>query len=462
MAGPRARGTVAQRLAAAARTAFSALRDAHPSEHFYFFALFTTDAGEYVTTTAWSEEAFARVDNRDFRFWPAESPYHSTHGTLFDDFNPGSRLHEACFAALGLLDAEGFFGTGATRANVLVNVVYGDMSDEQWLAHAQRLNPPEAVAAALPYLRLNLPEGDVKQWGAGVYQVSGLSLSSDRRVVAYTGMGGEVGILSTSTRTPSLEGTFPMDLFAGLLSADGARLFVGHKQGIGFVDTQSGRSGGSVAEGGCPHSLALAPDGTRLAVVYIDGPLTVVDLETNEARWTRAAVIRACIAFSPDGLWLAAATTDRIDEEWQAKVTLLDAATGAERWSVSVGRGWSASLAWMPDGTELLVGTADLQATPEHPPGALSFLRSGDGQVARTLRWNAPADAVAVSPGGRRIGVCARTAIVMLTTEGVELGRGRGGQRSLDACAFVAEDTLLAAGRDVNTGPAILELHVPV
>ncbi len=213
MAGPRARGTVAQRLATAARTAFSALRDAHPSEHFYFFALFTTDAGEYVTTTAWSEEAFARVDNRDFRFWPAESPHHSTHGALFDDFNPGSRLHEACFAALGILDAEGFFGVGAARANVILNVVYGDMSDEQWLAHAQRLNPPEAVAAALPYLRLHLPEGDVKQWGARVYQVSGLSLSSDRRVVAYTGMGGEVGILV---------GRYPLDA-AGPRASHGCR-----------------------------------------------------------------------------------------------------------------------------------------------------------------------------------------------------------------------------------------------
>jgi hypothetical protein len=54
---------------------------------------------------------------------------------------PGRPLHEACFAALSQLDREGVFGQGAERDRVIVNVVYGDMSDERWLAHAERLNP---------------------------------------------------------------------------------------------------------------------------------------------------------------------------------------------------------------------------------------------------------------------------------------------------------------------------------
>jgi hypothetical protein len=111
---------------------------------------------------------------RDLRFSATDSPYHDTRS--------------------------GYFGSGAARANVIVNVVYGDMSDEQWLAHAERLNPAGAVESALPFLRLHLPSGAVSRWGRGPYQVNALSLSSDRSIVAYSGSGGEVGVLRVTDR----------------------------------------------------------------------------------------------------------------------------------------------------------------------------------------------------------------------------------------------------------------------
>lgn len=157
-------------LTAVARHAFTAIRADAPNDQFYFFALYTTALGEYVVATAWSEEALTRVVTaaatragngrsiaeltRAYRFCAPDSPFHETHDEGFADFAPGKKLHEACFDAMRELDFEGFFGKGTARSKVLLNVVYGDMSDERWLQHADRLNSRAAIARALPFLTL--------------------------------------------------------------------------------------------------------------------------------------------------------------------------------------------------------------------------------------------------------------------------------------------------------------------
>jgi len=87
----------------------------------------------------------------------------------------------------------------------------------------------------------------------------------------------------------------------------------------------------------------------------------------------------------------------------------------------------------------------------------LTFLdRDGTRAAERTLAESV--HAVAFSPKGTRIGLCTRAAIALFDRSGDELARGTGGQESLLACAFADDDRLLAVGRDVNSGPALLEL----
>ena len=49
----------------------------------------------------------------------------------------------------------------------------------------------------------------------------------------------------------------------------------------------------------------------------------------------------------------------------------------------------------------------------------------------------------------------------MIDREGQELARGQGGQESLIDVRFLDEHCVVAVGRDVNRGPALLELAVP-
>jgi Domain of unknown function (DUF4303) len=160
----------------AAGRAFSSLRQAYPSDDFYYFALVTTsDAlrpgpsassmqGLERTFTDYRARGFAS-EPADIRWSEADSPYdgfgdehfaeveqlflaHGDHRDL-----PGSefeaevaRRWAAMEGALRELDAEGFFGTGVTRERVVINVVApGDESEETVIARAARLNPPVSL-----------------------------------------------------------------------------------------------------------------------------------------------------------------------------------------------------------------------------------------------------------------------------------------------------------------------------
>jgi hypothetical protein len=395
-------------LGRAAATAFSAIRDAHPEERFYFFALYTTPEGSYVAATAWSEEALSKIIARyaerdpgrsvevlarNLRFSAPDSPYHQTRPDLFSGVRACRALHEACFEALEGLDRGGFFGRGAARRGVILNVVYGDMSDERWLAHARRLNPASVAESALPFLRLNVPSGAVSRWGKSAYQVNALSLSRDRSVVAYSGSGGEVGVLRVGDRTAIYEKRRRGEHWTSALSPDGTLLYLGDADGVGRLE------------------------------------------------------------------WLAAAA------ETRGKCTLAcyDAATGAPRWTASVGDGRDATAAWSPDGGAVFGAASTWTYAPDGDAtgvASLASFSSERGDPLQTVPWSSGIDAVAVSPRGERLAVCSMTAIVVLDRSGTELARGTGGQEHLIACAFVDDDTVLAVGRDVNCGPAMLALSV--
>ena len=73
-------------------------------------------------------------------------------GQRFDLEDGGHSFNElvaeirACFAnALKKIDADGTFGRGDERSNVVASLLMGDQSDEDRIGFAERVNPFEAV-----------------------------------------------------------------------------------------------------------------------------------------------------------------------------------------------------------------------------------------------------------------------------------------------------------------------------
>ena len=147
----------------AARQAFGDLRRAHPDETFYAFALYTDDGWMTIVPAANSEEGFRRATEDDpdpanqkySRRATAEWAYEAAGDEYFDAANDllnappadegtgdgdeaaqahryrdeGNALLGGMVEGLRLLDAKGFFGTGAEREKVTLFVSISD-SDE--------------------------------------------------------------------------------------------------------------------------------------------------------------------------------------------------------------------------------------------------------------------------------------------------------------------------------------------
>jgi hypothetical protein len=163
-------------LYAAACTGWDKLREQHPDEHWYAFALYTYDAAGYVIATANSEEALEEVARETrgptadiwvtHRWSPCVWTYHCFGEEHFEASARWVReLHERSYAAvegapeaeipdavfavcrevLRQMDAEGRFGTGSDREAITINLLMGDQSDEERLEWARELNPPAVV-----------------------------------------------------------------------------------------------------------------------------------------------------------------------------------------------------------------------------------------------------------------------------------------------------------------------------
>lgn len=176
------------------RAAFAELRSDHPDETVYGFG-FYGHAGEYVTSTAFTEEGLRQVAARyvemandgeheylrektldehlrSLRWSPADSPRHligeahlEAASDLADearercdeaiedlsDHDEADRLdaarietvNDSLVEALRRLDAEGVFGPDRDR--IVLNVWEGDQSPEDRIALARRCNPPEVA-----------------------------------------------------------------------------------------------------------------------------------------------------------------------------------------------------------------------------------------------------------------------------------------------------------------------------
>ncbi|WP_247689505.1 WD40 repeat domain-containing protein [Streptomyces sp. RK62] len=98
-------------------------------------------------------------------------------------------------------------------------------------------------------------------------------------------------------------------------------------------------------------TMVFSPDGTRLAVVGLDGTLRLWHLSTGALRTLRAGhdqPLRA-VAFAPDGRTLAVVAI----EDDGDRVTLLDTTTGRAQRTIEPGARSPLSLAFSPDGHTL-------------------------------------------------------------------------------------------------------------
>lgn len=158
----------------ACRKAWTELRQACPGETFYYYGLWTTAVLHHPAPTACSVEGLQRIvaeaatqprswaAEKELRWSESDSPYDlfgydeffGQVERLFTDLgDPYERSDELCTAltnalsgALADLDQEGFFGAGALRESVVINLTFpGEEDEADAVARARQLNPPSAL-----------------------------------------------------------------------------------------------------------------------------------------------------------------------------------------------------------------------------------------------------------------------------------------------------------------------------
>ncbi|MCG5217373.1 DUF4303 domain-containing protein [Streptosporangium soli] len=474
------------RLLAATRAAFTQARQLHPDESFYCYALYTDAFAAYILPTCSSEEGLRQVARRyadefgdtvaeqadGLRWNPPDWPHHMLGEEHFtgvlellesrgdpwqrDDDGLDAEVNarfEACFRALALLDAEGFFGQDAERDRVIVTLLQGDQSDRSRLENARRLNPPAAVARLERYLNVPKPIGDFVTLGSkGAYQINALAYASDARLLVACGSHGELFAwdlnddreLPATAREASYRGA--------AISADGRTLLVTDHKRLLRVELP----GGTRHDLGIPdaRAIAVSPDGA-IMVAACDGFVQALAVATGQELW-RLARPASGLQFSGDGTLLA--LTGDVGVKG---VALVDASDGSLRRDPELIRAAPricSCLAWSSD--DRILATADQKS------GHIRLWHRRDDGFAAGRTFEPPsADAsgpgkptdLAFSPDGTLLASAHDNGDVHTWEVGTgrHLQRLRGVQESMTAVVFVDGRRLAAAGRDVDAGPPV-------
>jgi WD40 repeat protein len=266
-------------------------------------------------------------------------------------------------------------------------------------------------------------------------EVTGVAFRPDGARLISGGMDGTVRVWAPAAqgaRTLRAGGAIGAVAF----SPDGRRLAAGGEgRTLTVWDAASGKQELTLPahEGGIA-TVVFSPDGTRLATGGWDRTLKVWDAQTGREVYARPEA--ACVdrvAFSPDGRWLASGSG------WfshNGQVKLHDAATGKEERTFPVEGPveYVHGLAFSPDGVYL---AAALESQ------GLVIWEAATGKRVRVLPGSPPA--VAFAPDGRRLAVAGPERLLDLDT-GREVAAFQGHAAMVVSIAFSSDGRRLATG----------------
>ena len=352
----------------ATRSAFTELRKNVTKENFYTFALYTSELGDYIVSSANTEEGLLRraqeyqsrskketlpnLQNQ-LRWSAADWAYHCTGE---DHFEAAQKLLDArpdctdmdddeceeevalrfkvMIEALQALDKEGFFGKGKAREKVVLLVMLGDQTDKMMLDHAKQLNPPKVFQAfSKPFIHETT--GKVKPIGSKkVYETNDVVISKNKKVLACTGDGAIFAFA-----LPSCKETFLVRVKESIstdcivVSPDGEKLIVGWNSLTG--DDVSGLRCYNMADrkvlwetkrkDESVSALDISVDGKLLATASQEGIISLCDTANGKVirqmkdhkAWVQT------VLFSHDGKQLFSADREKSIRIW-------DIATGKQ------------------------------------------------------------------------------------------------------------------------------------
>lgn len=192
--------------------------------------------------------------------------------------------------------------------------------------------------------------------------------------------------------------------------------------------------------------MVFSPDGTRLAIVGVDGSVRIWHLSTGALRTVRIGhgrPVRA-VTFAPDGRALAVAHVEDSGE----RVSLLDVANGRTRHTIDTSARSPLPLVFSPDGDTLATASGSEVRTWDVRTGRLQDRFSADDEVTSQ----------AFSPDGRTL---AASTVRGVGLWDLDTGRTRATlpARPAAAVAFSPDGRTLAVGSDESVG--LWEIDLP-